>query len=261
VDDRPRRGKVDDTKAQYGYARTGIGLAGIGFWCQVGALGVILFMQFLAIVANEYVRELRIPAGLAGLANWVLGAVGFSFLIAGPRKGNLFGLSIALVAVTAVHFFLVIYVGFGDDSSDLSFGYGRRRATSVHWEAMPTVLDSLVGMILIELFTTSVLIAALFEIARFVLFTLVLKEYAQLVKSRDLKGSASLLLIGQPSVLGISLVLFLILRLIAKNSSLGTDGKYLLMLMLLLEYGGYIAVYVMSALACLTAKSVLYKKK
>jgi len=256
-DRKPPRG---DTKAQYSNARTGIGLVGIGFWCQVGALGIVVFTLFLFIVVGESVPELFIPAGLAGLANWILGAVGFSFLIAGPRKGNLLGLTIALAAVTAIHLFLAFYIGFAYDNAILGVGFGRSRS-SIGWLMLPTQMIALVFMVITEIFNSVFLIAAIFEIARFVLFTLVVKEYGRLTRKRDLSSSSGLLLVGLPVVLGVSFVLFFILKLIAKNSTTGSEGKYIAFMMILLMFGGFITVYVMSALLCGTAKGSLYKRK
>jgi len=273
-DDRPRRKRRDEDddddydrrpkdttkilKAQMGRARTGMMLIGIGFWCQVGALSITLFSWFLALVAGEYVPELNIPAGLAGLVNWICAAVGIGFLISGPRKGNLLGLTIALAAVAAIHLFFVIYIGFG---SDRYIAYGIRSHSSVNWSEMNTQLHGLLMMITTDVFVTAVLFAALFEVARYILFTLVVKEYGRLVKKRDVTASAQLLLVGMPSLLGICFVLFFILRLIAKNSSIGSEGRYIAFVMMLLEFGGFITLYVMSALLCGKAKNSLYVRK
>jgi len=259
-DDYDRRPK-DTTKilkAQMGRARTGMMLIGIGFWCQVGALSITLFSWFLALVVGEYVPELNIPAGLAGLVNWICAAVGIGFLISGPRKGNLLGLTIALAAVAAIHLFFVIYIGFG---SDRYIAYGIRSHSSVNWSEMNTQLHGLLMMITTDVFVTAVLFAALFEVARYILFTLVVKEYGRLVKKRDVTASAQLLLVGMPSLLGICFVLFFILRLIAKNSSIGSEGRYIAFVMMLLEFGGFITLYVMSALLCGKAKNSLYVRK
>jgi len=273
-DDRPRRKRRDEDddddydrrpkdttkilKAQMGRARTGMMLIGIGFWCQVGALSITLFSWFLALVVGEYVPELNIPAGLAGLVNWICAAVGIGFLISGPRKGNLLGLTIALAAVAAIHLFFVIYIGFG---SDRYIAYGIRSHSSVNWSEMNTQLHGLLMMITTDVFVTAVLFAALFEVARYILFTLVVKEYGRLVKKRDVTASAQLLLVGMPSLLGICFVLFFILRLIAKNSSIGSEGRYIAFVMMLLEFGGFITLYVMSALLCGKAKNSLYVRK
>ncbi len=271
-EDRPRskrRSRDDDyemdelpspkqTKLQFRNARTGINLIGIGFWCQVGALGIAFFVYFLLVVAGENVYELNIPAGLAGLANWILACIGFSFLLAGVKKGNLLGLSIALIAVTAIHLILVIYLTFQTETT--LFG---KSSGSIRWRVIATQLDTLPTMIVFNFFyDTATLIAAVFELARFILFALVIKEYGRVCKDRDVSKSASMLVILMPAVLGGSLILFLILRLVSKNAGMGSEGKYIGLFMFLLEYGGYIFVYSMAALLCgKTKQAIAFRKK
>jgi hypothetical protein len=257
-DDRGKKSKDKEAVAQYRNARQGMGLIGIGFWCQVGAIGIALFFAFLWIIAGENLDELLIPAGLAGLANWILGVIGFSFLLAGPKKGNLLGLTIALVSVAGLHLAMEIYLAFQKDS----MSYGRSGSGTIRWDVLPTQLESLTRMLISSVFVTAALIAAILELARFVLFTLVLKEYGRICKDRDVGGSGSMLLIILPSVLGVSLILFLILKMIYKNAGMGSEGKYIYFLMLLIEAGGYIACYCLAALACGKAKDgIVFRKK
>lgn len=252
-DDRPRSRA---TTAQWRNVRTGLNLVTIGFWCQVGALGILLFTLFLTIIIGEHVEELYIPAGLAGFANWVLACIGFSFFIAGPKKGNLLGLTIALIAVTAIHLALVIYLAFQKEYSFL----GASGMGTIRWQVIPTQFDSLLIMIISSIFVTATLLAAILELARFILFCLVLKEYGRACKERDVSGTGMMLLIMLPSALGISLVLFLIFKMIYKNAGGGSEGKYFLFFLFLIEYGSYIAVYCMSALGSAKAKDVAYER-
>jgi hypothetical protein len=150
-----------------------------------------------------------------------------------------------------------IYLSFQKERSYLGSSAG-----TIRWEVLPTRLDALAGMLISSTFETAVLITALLEIARFVLFTLVMKEYGRICKDREVGGSGSMLLIILPAVLGISLILFLILKLIYKNAGMGSEGKYILFVMLLIEFGGYIAAYCLAALGAAKAKdAIAYRKR
>jgi hypothetical protein len=249
-----RRARAEAT--QFRYARQGFNLISIGFWCQVGAMGIGIFFLFLGIVCGEIVPELLIPAGLAGLANWILAIICFSFFLAGRKKGHLLGLNIALVAVSGLHLIAVTYLAFHNEARFHASG-----SAGINWDAFTTNLGDLVQLILDDHVVIASLLAGMLELARFVLFTLVLKEYGRICRDRDVSGSGGILLVLLPCVVGVSLFLFLMLKLIYKNAGVGSEGKYVYFLILLIQYGGYLVCYCMSALACAKAKDAITYRK
>jgi hypothetical protein len=245
------------TTIQFRHARQGISLIGIGCWCQVGALGVALFTFFLEMIARQDVAELFIPAGLAGLACWILTCIGASFLIAGPKKGSLLGLTIALVAVAGAHLLVLFFLMFQKERFYLAPSGG------VHWGIIPTqFLFFMLSLLLDASFFIGGLFAALLELARFILLTLVIKECGRIVKNSEIPRASTVLLFVLPSVVAASMLFLLILKVVYKNTSGGgSEVKYLLMLILILALAGYIYCASVAAMLCGKCKEVLYRSR
>jgi len=270
-DDRPRRRRRDDddyddyerpsrkeSPAQFRNARTGMGLVGIGLWCQVGALGVAVFLGILRLAdAYSTASDLALLEGLPALAYLVVALVGFSFILAGPKKGNLLGLTIALVAVAGIHLILVSYLAFGG-----AIDVARRFGPSIHWEALATVLPLLIfDLVLLDHFNAWILAAALLELARFILLALAIKELCRISKAKELGARATMMLIAMPALFGIMIILFLILKLVAKEVGVGGGGRAISFIFILLEYGGFIAIYTVTALLCGDTKQAISYRK
>jgi hypothetical protein len=277
-DDRPRskrRGRDDDDDDDYRdekyerarkreeaalFHRThlAINLIGIGFWCQVGALGLLfLIIPFLGVLCGEYSLsgDLLPLAGLPGMATWIVAAVGFGFLIAGVKKGNLLGLTIALAAVSGIHLILVFVISFSKEYSPLA---GATGVGSISWSQMPTQLITLVAFLGSSRFITIVFLTALLEVARYILFVLVVKEVARICKDRALDKSSMVMIILMPSALGATLLIALLINLIQKEAGGGT-AIYLITSILI--YGAFITVCVMTALLCGKAKEAITYRK
>ena len=243
---------------QFRNARQGVSLLGIGLWCEMGACAAMLLIFLLARL-DVYSADLMALAGLPGIASWILAVIGCSFLVAGPKKGNLLGLSIALVAVAGIHLVLVCIVAFERDSSIYGYGYG---GSSVNWHAMVTEFDMLMAMILYGRVRFLNLFCALLELAQFILLMLTLKEICQACKDRATAKKAKSLLILMPSGLGLFLVVYLLMKLIFENTAMGSGGRYIYYILQVLQYGGYIAIFAFAALLCGgTKEAIAYRKR
>ena len=118
--------------SQYRNARTGMNLLAIGFSCAAVAMGSMALINLLGrLTETRSLADMVVISGLLGIAHWILGAVGISFLMAGPKRGNLMGLCIALVSVTGLHLILLIVV-VTDDSMVRTMG-GDSATTAGLW--------------------------------------------------------------------------------------------------------------------------------
>ncbi len=132
-DDRPRskkrkygRSREEEDWAESGKKRvSGAGPAKIGMLMLVISLGLYLgtfllltFYALLAWIGVYLPSGLMIVPGLLGIANWVTGAVGFGFSIAGPARSR--GLAIAAASVAAVHLILAFVIANNTDSGMFS---------------------------------------------------------------------------------------------------------------------------------------------
>ena len=267
-DDRPpsrRHNRGDEgrvpieTNAQYRNARTGISLVGIGFWCQASALGLVLAAVYLNLITERKLHELFLLAGLIGLANWVLSCIGFSFLVAGPKKGRRLGLSITLLVVSMIHLFFVIAM-LREKNAPAFYSTGG----SANWEFAPTLLTN-VKLVFLFNGILGVLVIIIFvlapELTRFILFALIVKNYGQVYKKSQISSAASMQVFWLLTVLGICFFLYFLLVVVVHKIAEGSSSGSVLLVILFLEYVAYIFVYVQTALLCGKVKKILYRKK
>lgn len=191
---RKKGGKV--TKSQWDWTRKGLSFVNYGFFCQIGSFGALVLV-FLLFWIGAHSNVLVAIACIPGLVGWILAAIGVSFIVAGPRIGNLMGLSIALVSVAGVHFFLLSYAAFFDPK--LTGFFGR---SSVNWLIMPSSLLAFPTMITARYMDTLIFFTGVFEIGRFVLLCLYLKEAGKLCKAREATNRCTFLMISLPCAIG-----------------------------------------------------------
>ena len=132
-DDRRRRG-VDQRalEGQFNRASLACLLCFIAGWLLVGGLGILVFAQFLAWAdLREGLNVFRIVAGLLGIGHLLTAAVGYGFLVSGPRSRGALGLAIATAAVAAFHLLLTVILATTQTRTLL----GNQYAAGVAWEA------------------------------------------------------------------------------------------------------------------------------
>ena len=134
-DDYDRRRRGADRRAlegQFNRASLACLLCFIAGWLLVGGLAVLVFAQLLAWVdVREGLNIFRIVAGLLGLGHLLTAAVGYGFLVSGPRDRGALGLAIATAAVGAFHLILTIVLATTQTRTLL----GNQNSAGVAWEA------------------------------------------------------------------------------------------------------------------------------
>lgn len=114
-DDRPRKKK----RVPGASAKTALLLSSISLGLYFATFALIALFVFLAWVGVGYIPlGVMILPGILGLANWVVGGIGFGFAIAGPPKAR--GLAIAALAVSVIHLALSFVVANNTDAGMFS---------------------------------------------------------------------------------------------------------------------------------------------
>lgn len=201
-DDRPRRRRSRDDEdddrrrsrqesraieGQFNRASLACLLCFIGGWVQVGALAVLVLTVLLRWAEMyEGVNVLLIVAGLLGFLHLIANAVGYGFLVSGPRSRGALGLSIATAAVAAFHLLLSIIIA----TALTAWG---EKYSMVSWRALVTQSDYL-GQLLMVLIADAgralppagriilPTFANLAELALVVLFLMTLRAIARSAK-------------------------------------------------------------------------------
>jgi hypothetical protein len=175
---RPRR----DPRAiegQFNRASVACLLCFIGGWLQVGAIAVVVFVTILGWAEiQEGLNVFRIVAMLVGLGNLLTAAVGYGFLVSGPRDRGALGLSIATAAVAAFHLLLVLVIGTTSFLRDEAYAGLNWRTFVSEVPRIPTVLFALIGAPAGARIDARVILpvfACLAEVAKVILFLLTLR--------------------------------------------------------------------------------------
>lgn len=169
-------------EGQFSRASIACLLCFIGGWLQVGALAVIVFVTVLRWAEiHEAANVFVIVAGLLGLGNLLSSAVGYGFLVSGPRDRGALGLSIGTAAVAGFHLILVLVI------ATTSFNNPRDQVYSgVNWFAFVTELTRLPQVVFwaiaappgVNAVSARVILpvfASLAELAKVILFLLTLR--------------------------------------------------------------------------------------
>lgn len=210
---RPRGGAGS---AEFAKGKTGALMLGISYWLNLAAYGMLTLYILIAWLGSlgasessssssrgrssssgsgegavEILEMIVILPGLIGLGAWVLGIVGSSIAIAGPKKAR--GMAITTTVFAAVHLIFVA-VTFSNLQADLgSFGRGLPVVSKLPWIAVASLLpvvDSFLPMLfygskLIGGEYVLALLAGVCEAGRLIFGLLLLKAMATAAKDFD----------------------------------------------------------------------------
>jgi hypothetical protein len=228
------------TRSQWEFARKGLAFINYGFWCQIGSLGALVLIMLLSWMGAQEPFLLAL-ACLPGLVNWILAGVGCGFIVAGPRRGNLLGLAIALASVAGAQLIVVLYIGFGDPSGLARYGaFG----SSVNWPIFPTSFIVFAVMVLAKTMVTWIFLAGVLEIGRYVMLMLYMKELARFCKNKQAAGNSLMLMIALPcSLLGSIVILYLGIEILKEGQPGKTMLQILAILYVIMKLGAYAFIY------------------
>jgi hypothetical protein len=137
-----RRRPRDDSRAiegRFNRASLACLLCFIAGWLQVGALGILVFARLLFWAdLQEGLNVFLVVAGLLGLGHLLTAAVGYGFLVSGPRERGGLGLAIATAAVAGFHLILTIILA----TTEIRTGFGNQYM-SVRWTDFVTENNAL----------------------------------------------------------------------------------------------------------------------
>ena len=266
-DDRPRNKKkkkarrddddgssVRTTRTQWEWARKGISFVNYGFFCQMGSFGGLL-LAFLISWMGGHEPVILALACIPGLVGFILAGVGFGFIIAGPRRGNMLGLAIALAAVAGVHLLLTFIAAFGEKSMG---GFYVR--TSVDWIILSTSFLEFALMVVMKHGEALIICVGLFEIARFVLLTLYLKEFGKVCKEREATGRCTMLMIALPSAVAGSILVALLGGYLLREAQPSLTFLQIFgLLYIIVKLGAYTFIYLLTVKTANEISDAAYK--
>jgi hypothetical protein len=148
-DDRRRpRPNVRAIEDQFNRASVACLLCFIAGWLLVAALALLVFARLLFWAEiHEGLNVFLVVAGLLGLGHLLTAAVGYGFLVSGPRERGGLGLAIATAGVAAFHLILTIVLATtetGAPFGDLYMGV-RWTGFATQSNALGEVLYLLIG--------------------------------------------------------------------------------------------------------------------
>ncbi len=221
----------------------------------MGSFGAFLLYLVIAWMGGREPVILAL-ACIPGLVGFILAGVGFGFIVAGPRRGNLLGLSIALAAVAGVHLLLTLIAAFGD-SKGLGSVYGR---ASVNWLVMSTSFLEFVLMITSRYGEALIICLGLFELARFIMLMLYLRELGKICKDREASQRCMMLLIALPSaIVGSILVALLGWELMKEAQPSMTFLQIFGLLYILAKLGAYTFIFLLAIRTANEISDAAYK--
>src|SRR5262245_59424164 len=247
-DDRRPRTDPRAIEGQFNRASLACLLCFIGGWLQVGALGILVFVTILAWAEiHEGLNVFRVVAGLIGLGNLLTCAVGYGFLVSGPRERGALGLSIATAAVAGFHLILVLVIAttWFQNLRDEQYAGVAWRVFVTEVPTLPTVVFALIGRpdTLVSGRVILPIFASLAEVAKIILFLLTLR--AVLGSARDPRRARLALqaVLANAIGFGVLVVLGMLFGLLALAA-----GK---------EKGGWVAVNSVFVLATTMVQAAL----
>jgi hypothetical protein len=295
-DDRPRRKKGKKKKASrdddddddddfvpkksskgaaFAKAKTGSNLIAIGFWLNLGAYGVlalyalIMWVMYLSASSGSSSRRssgssgdgsfmdvvVMLP-GLVGLGGWIVGIVGTSFAIAGPKKAR--AMAITATALAGVHLLLT-----GVTFSNMQDGVGLPvpGLRKIGWIAMATTLWAVDALLPVLFYFskgldgdfTLAILAGICEIGRLIFMLLTLKALASAARDNDAAEKAQSGVMLTSFITGGAALLTLLVFIViyeAKSSSLVHLG----FLTMILIFVGYTFMMLPAAMAAMQTR-------
>ncbi|MBM3982149.1 MAG: hypothetical protein FJ304_18175 [Planctomycetes bacterium] len=265
--------KASSKGAAFAKAKTGSNLIAIGFWLNLGAYGVlalyalIMWVMYLSASSGSsssrrssgsggdgsFMDVVVMLPGLVGLGGWIVGIVGTSFAIAGPKKAR--AMAITATALAGVHLLLT-----GVTFSNMQDGIGLPLPglRKIGWIAMATTLWAVDALLPVLFYFskglngdfTLAILAGLCEIGRLVFMLLTLKALASAARDNDAAEKAQSGVMLSAFITGGAAILTLLVFIViyeAKSSSLVHLG-FLTMILIFVGYTFMMLPAAMSAM-------------
>lgn len=248
--DDDRRGDDDfsdrePTREQFKKTLLGLKLINFALWAQVAAFGGLLLLALGSTLKMGFVADIRFIVALGGIPGWLLGVAGGVFLLLGFKRGKLQILLIALVAAAGLHLIIDLYLAFASDGrSGPGMLVARGAKGNIYWEITATLFFYCQAVLIVGLFPVFLFFGTIFELARFVLLMLVLREYAGMCREKKMAKRTIVFAAILVGTFGVSFGLFA--AMLSSKPDKSTAGAAAIVLFL--AFASYTTVYVLSAL-------------
>jgi hypothetical protein len=238
---RPRGG----TGGEFGKGKTGALLIGISFWLNIAAYGLLaLYALIVWVLATgssssssssssrgagsgdgEFLDLIVVLPGLIGLGAWLVGIVGSSIAIGGPRKAR--GMAITATVFAGIHLILV-----GVTFSNLLDGIGLLRGApglgKISWVAVASTLPALDAFLPMLFYNSKAIggdyiiavLAGACEIARLIFALFALKALAAAARDYEVSEKSGYGVMIVSAAIGSIVLLWLVMAIILE------EGKF-----------------------------------
>lgn len=272
------------TRASGAFAKgkTGALLLGISFWLNLAAYGLLALYTLIAWVMmseassssssrgsrggggdGEFLDLIVILPGLIGLGAWIVGLVGASIAIAGPRKSR--GMAITATVFCSLHLILV-GVTFSNLQDDLgSFGRSIPGLGKVAWIAVASLLPALDTFLPMLFYQSKAIggdyiiavLAGACEAARLIFALLALKALANAARDFDASEKSGYGVMIVSGVMGAVAILTLLIAIILQEGKFKSLNTYanLSLGTVFLMYLGYAVMMLSPAIAAMATKT------
>ena len=270
-------------RAEFGKGKTGALIIGISFWLNLAAYGLLaLYALIVWILATgsssssssrsssggmgdgdgSFLDVIVILPGLLGLAAWLVGIVGCSIAIAGPRKAR--GMAITATVFSGIHLILV-GVTFSNLQEGLgSFGRSVPGLGKIAWIAVASTLPALDSFLPMLFYQSKAMrgdyiigvLAGACEAARLIFMLFALKALAAAARDYDASERSGYGVMIVSAILGAVLLLVLLIAIILEEGKFKSASTYanLIIGTVFLMYLGYTVMMLSPALCAMATK-------
>jgi LSD1 subclass zinc finger protein len=250
---KPRRQREDDSMSPEERAALKQAFTRAAWGCKLIWISIILFMVsmlmiigywFEAVLTSQGVGSpvFLVLAGVIGLVNWLMAAVGVGLCLSGPTSQGHWGYGISASVATGLHLvLLLILFSQGKDYSAGRTGEAQELKDAARWALLPTRLDALTIYLVFVIYPDQELIpkvsigfsivVGIVEMARIILIMMLLSCLAQAAGDKELSHSctrAGGTACFGPGMLAIAILLYVVV-VVETNAQSGTFARIVFM--------------------------------
>jgi hypothetical protein len=303
-DDRPRKKKkkkryADDESdddwqphvsaegAAFAKGKAGALVIGISFWLNLAAYGLLALYTLIAwlLIGEEssgssrggrsgggdgdgsFLDVIVILPGLIGLGAWLVGLIGCSIAIAGPRKAK--GMAITATVFAALHL-LFVGITFGNMQDGIGIGRSVPGLGKAAWIAVASTLPALDAFLPMLFYQSKAigndyviaLVTGAFEAARLIVMLFALKSLAAAARDYDASERSGYGVMIVTGVMGgIALIaLFVVIVLVEGKFTSPSTYANLGLGTVFLMYLGYTLMMLSPAIAAMATKDACARR-
>lgn len=221
-------------RASFGRATYGARILQISLLFYIPGVLLVPLHQIVAEITKDEVPFILIIAGILGLVNWILGAIGISLCLAGPPSPGHFRFGVASIIACVVHAILLLAVVAKTSSNADYRGLDRG---SMMWAQIATQYESLSFYLAYVLYPDDIplrradtilsFLTGVTELTRLILFLMTLGCLAQAAGDRELSERCTRMAGRVTIIPGLMALGMLAYKIVVIETGVGQTGMVL----------------------------------